>query len=60
MVRQRRVQLRCDRAGLAAGATREPFTFYVTVGLIYLAITIASMLVFQRAESWANRGVRRA
>ncbi|MBL8512178.1 MAG: ABC transporter permease, partial [Betaproteobacteria bacterium] len=28
-----------QRAGLAAGATREPFTFYVTVALLYLLIT---------------------
>lgn len=45
---------------IAARAVRMPFTFYFGAALIYLAITIASMVVFQRAESWANRGVRRA
>lgn len=39
------------KAGLAAGATREPFTFYVTVALIYLALTTVSVLVL----GWLER-----
>ncbi|MBM3584992.1 MAG: ABC transporter permease [Alphaproteobacteria bacterium] len=45
---------------VAARAVRMPFTFYLGASVIYLAITIASMIAFQRAEAWANRGVRRA
>ena len=32
------------KASLAAGATREPFTFYIAVALIYLALTTVSVL----------------
>jgi His/Glu/Gln/Arg/opine family amino acid ABC transporter permease subunit len=45
---------------IAARAVRMPFTFYFAASLIYLTITIASMALQQRAESWAARGVRRA
>lgn len=47
-------------ADVAARAVRMPFTFYFAASLIYLAITVVSMLVQQRAEAWAARGVRRA
>jgi His/Glu/Gln/Arg/opine family amino acid ABC transporter permease subunit len=47
-------------ADVAARAERLPFTFFFAASLLYLGITIASMLVQQRAEAWANRGVRRA
>ncbi|MFQ5466787.1 MAG: ABC transporter permease [Kiloniellaceae bacterium] len=47
-------------ADIAARAVRQPFTFYFAASLIYLAITIVSMLALQRAETWANRGIRRA
>lgn len=47
-------------ADIAARAVRLPFTFYFAASLIYLAITIVSMLALQRAEVWANRGIRRA
>jgi len=47
-------------ADIAARAIREPFTFYFAASLIYLAITIVSMLALQRAEVAANRGIRRA
>lgn len=47
------------RAGQAGGSTRQPFTFYFVVALIYLAITAVS----QGGLSWAERrfsvGVRR-
>lgn len=45
---------------VAARAVRLPFTFYFGASLIYLSITIVSILVLQRAERWANRGIRRA
>ena len=32
----------------------------LTLVFVYLLITIVSLLVFQRAEAWANRGIRRA
>jgi len=47
-------------ADIAARATHLPFTCYFAASLIYLGITIASMLIQQRAEVWADRGVRRS
>ncbi len=47
-------------ADIAARATHQPFTCYFAASLIYLTITILSILLQQRAESWAARGVRRA
>jgi His/Glu/Gln/Arg/opine family amino acid ABC transporter permease subunit len=46
-------------ADVAARATRLPFTCYFAASLVYLSITIASMLFQQRAEAWAARGVQR-
>lgn len=40
-----------NRATQAAGATREPFVFYVAVGAVYLAFTSLSEAFF----AWANR-----
>ena len=45
-------------ADIAARATRLPFTFYFVASLIYLGITIVSVWLQQRAESWAARGVK--
>jgi His/Glu/Gln/Arg/opine family amino acid ABC transporter permease subunit len=47
-------------AYLGAGNTKLPFSFYFAASLIYLGITIASMLGQQRIEAWARRGVREA
>jgi His/Glu/Gln/Arg/opine family amino acid ABC transporter permease subunit len=47
-------------ADIASRATRLPFTCYFAASLIYLLLTIISMSIQQRAEAWANRGVRRA
>jgi His/Glu/Gln/Arg/opine family amino acid ABC transporter permease subunit len=47
-------------ADIAARAVRLPFTFYFGASVIYLLITILSLLVLHRAEAWANRGIRRA
>jgi arginine/ornithine transport system permease protein len=38
------------KASLAAGATREPFTFYLAVAFIYLLLTTVSTVLLQRAE----------
>lgn len=47
-------------AYVAAGATREPFTFYAAAAVIYLGFTIVSMLGLQLLERRARRGVRMA
>lgn len=48
------------QAHVAAGSTRQPFTFYLVAAACYLVLTTFSNYGFQRAEGWANRGVRRA
>ena len=48
------------QAHIAAGSTRQPFTFYAVAACLYLLLTTASNYGFQRAETWAARGVRRA
>lgn len=48
------------KANIAAGATRQPFTFYVLAAFIYVGLTAVSMVVLQHMERRANRGVRRA
>jgi octopine/nopaline transport system permease protein len=48
------------QAHVAAGSTRQPFTFYLVAAALYLLLTTFSNYGFQRAEDWANRGVRRA
>lgn len=45
-------------ADIAARAVRLPFTFYFAASLLYLGITITSMLAQQRVEAWASRGIR--
>lgn len=49
-----------QRAGLAAGATREPFTFYTAVALLYLAITTVSVLLLNALERRYSLGVKAA
>lgn len=46
------------KAKIAATATHQPFTFYFIASLLFLAITLVSMLALKRAETWARRGVR--
>ena len=46
------------KAGLAAGATREPFTFYLAAALGYLLITTVSVLLLRWAEQRYSVGVR--
>ncbi|HWK44631.1 MAG TPA: ABC transporter permease subunit [Stellaceae bacterium] len=43
---------------LAAGATRQPFTFYMTGAVIYLVLTTLSGVLFQGAERRTTRSVR--
>lgn len=47
-----------NRAGMAAGATREPFTFYMTVAALYLVITTASVLLLKALERRYSLGVK--
>jgi His/Glu/Gln/Arg/opine family amino acid ABC transporter permease subunit len=48
------------RASLAAAATRQPFTFYATIALIYLALTTISILALGWLERRYSLGVRKA
>ena len=45
---------------IAARATRLPFTCYFLASLIYLSITIFSLIGQKQLENWANKGVRKA
>lgn len=42
------------KASIAAGSTREPFTFYVAVALIYLLLTTISTILLDWAERRYN------
>jgi len=46
------------QAGVAAGSTKEPFTFYLVAAALYLGLTSISNRGFLRAEAWASKGVR--
>ncbi len=48
------------QASVAAGSTRQPFTFYAVAAVLYLVLTAGSNRMFGLADRWANRGVRRA
>lgn len=48
------------QAAIAAGSTKEPFTFYLVAAILYLGLTSLSNRGFAKAEDWANKGVRRA
>ncbi len=47
------------QAHVASGSTYSPFTFYVAAAFLYLILTTFSNRIFNRLESWGNRGVRR-
>ncbi len=47
------------KAGMAAGATRKPFTFYVVVAINYLLITTVSIYLLKFLEERYSVGVRR-
>jgi polar amino acid transport system permease protein len=40
----------------AASTTKAFFTFFMAAGVLYLAVSILSTLVFSRIEAWARRG----
>ena len=46
------------KAGLAAGATRKPFTFYLVVAINYLLITTLSIYILKQLERRYSVGVR--
>ncbi len=46
------------KAGLAAGATRKPFTFYLVVAINYLVITSISIYILKQLERRYSVGVR--
>lgn len=48
------------KSNQAAQSTREPFNFYLFAALIFLAITLVSMVILARLEKRASRGVRRS
>jgi octopine/nopaline transport system permease protein len=48
------------QAHIAAGSSRQPFTFYLVAACLYLLLTSFSNYGFRRAEGWASRGVRQA
>lgn len=48
------------QAQIGAGSTRQPFTFFLTAAVLYLAITFISSVLFARAEKHAMRGIRRS
>jgi arginine/ornithine transport system permease protein len=47
------------RASLASAATRQPFTFYATIALIYLALTTVSIIGLGWIERRFSLGVRK-
>lgn len=47
-------------AEIASGSTREPFVFYITAALAYLAMTTVSQAIFQVSEQRAGRHIQMA
>jgi arginine/ornithine transport system permease protein len=47
------------RASLASSATRQPFTFYATIAVIYLAITTISLIGLHFLQKRYSLGVRK-
>jgi His/Glu/Gln/Arg/opine family amino acid ABC transporter permease subunit len=47
------------RANLAAAATREPFTFFCLIAVIYLAVTSVSIALLSHIEARFSLGVKR-
>ncbi|GGH16594.1 nopaline transport system permease protein NocQ [Alsobacter metallidurans] len=45
---------------IAAGSTRQPFTFFMAAAVLYLVISTASGWSLSRAEAHFTRGLRRA
>ena len=47
-----------QKAQQAAGATRQPFTFYLAVGALYLAVTTVSVIALRALEQRVSRGTK--
>ncbi|MDP2697914.1 ABC transporter permease [Thalassospira sp.] len=47
-------------AAIGAGTEKAPFTFYLVAMLMFLAFTTVSLIVFNRLEKRASRGIVRA
>ncbi len=47
-----------QRAGMAAGTTREPFTFYLAAGVLYLLITTVSLLLLRYMQKRYSLGTK--
>lgn len=47
-------------AAVAAGASKEPFLFYIFAGLMFVALSMLTMFAAQRLERWVSRGQERA
>lgn len=45
---------------IGAGSTRQPFDFFISAALLYLAITTVSGWILRRAEQHNSKGTRRA
>ena len=45
---------------VGAGSTHQPFAFYLGGAVLYLAMTLATTRLFDAAEAYATRGMRRA
>jgi polar amino acid transport system permease protein len=48
------------KTSMATAVTHQPFTFYFTASLIYLALTILTSIAMHFLERRASRGVREA
>lgn len=48
------------KTAIAVSFTKQPFTFYLAAAVIYLLMTIVSMIGLQLLERRASRGIRRA
>lgn len=48
------------QAQIAVTASKQPFTFFMVAAIIYLSLTVLSMLVLQWFERRANRGFSRS
>ncbi|PPR43110.1 MAG: Octopine transport system permease protein OccQ, partial [Alphaproteobacteria bacterium MarineAlpha5_Bin11] len=42
---------------VAANTTHSPFTFYLTAAVLYLVLTTFSSKVFNKMESYSNKGL---
>lgn len=48
------------KSSIAIGFTKEPFTFYLLAAIIYLGMTVVTMVGIHFAERWANRSLERS